>query len=123
VSEDDDRLAARRPVLVGREEAPALGRDAHHVEEVARGDHPEDALGLLAGVQAVGVDGVAEHPLEHFRRPLAIVLIVGIGERVKTAPVGADRVETHEAARLRHRQRTQQQRVRHAEDGRVRADA
>ena len=123
ITEDRDRpiRTAAAPIIVGREQAANLRRDAERVEEAAADEEPLRVARLAAGIQvearvAVGADA-DQHLLV-----IADVLPLRVGQRGVGAAYALE-AENHQPIRLVDRQRLEDQRVDQREDRDVGADA
>ncbi len=85
VAQDRDGVAARKNVVLGRENAPERRLDAQHLEVVSADEVAPHPLGESVVAHAQGRETVRNQPGERVA-PVTVVLVVGVGERGKHLP-------------------------------------
>ena len=121
VAEHRDRMAARRDVVLGGEEAARGRTNAHHLEVVAADERAPRALGGVVDGDAEGLI-VLRDDVQH-RRAIAEVDEVGIGPRAALPFAVLHRGDANRRGIRRQRDGPEQHRLDPREDRRVGADA
>ena len=113
-------LAVTGLVLLLREGAPETGLHSEQLKQIGRNPRADHPLRLVAAGEVEPLSDISRDPLEDFVLLLPLEEIRGRSGRQGELRLGTE--DAHQLLGMRVRQRTQQDRVDHAENGAVRAD-